>query len=54
MREEIKPPTDGDRRAKIAAMTQALADRFAEGIAAHPQDWHMLQPMWLADVQARG
>ncbi|HEY5199439.1 MAG TPA: phosphatidylinositol mannoside acyltransferase [Acidothermaceae bacterium] len=53
MREEIKPPTEGDKRAKIAAMTQALADRFAEGIAAHPQDWHMLQPMWLGDVQAR-
>jgi lauroyl/myristoyl acyltransferase len=54
MREEIKPPAEGDKRAKITAMTQALADRFAEGIAAHPQDWHMLQPMWLADVQARG
>ena len=51
MREEIKPPAEGDKRAKIAAMTQALADRFAEGIAAHPQDWHMLQPLWLADVQ---
>ena len=19
-------------------------------IAAHPQDWHMLQPLWLADL----
>ncbi len=51
IREEIKPPAEGDKRAKIAAMTQALADRFAEGIAEHPQDWHMLQPLWLADVQ---
>jgi phosphatidylinositol dimannoside acyltransferase len=51
IRSEIKPPVDGDKRAKIAAMTQALADRFAEGIAEHPQDWHMLQPLWLADVQ---
>jgi len=51
IRDEIKPPADGDKRAKIAAMTQALADRFAEGIAEHPQDWHMLQPFWLADVQ---
>jgi phosphatidylinositol dimannoside acyltransferase len=49
--DEIKPPADGDRRAKIAAMTQELADRFAEGIAEHPRDWHMLQPMWLADVR---
>lgn len=54
MREEIKPPAEGDKRAKIAVMTQALADRFADGIAAHPQDWHMLQPLWLADVQASG
>nr|MCH9640441.1 phosphatidylinositol mannoside acyltransferase [Actinomycetes bacterium] len=29
---------------------QALADRFAENIAAHPADWHMLQPQWLADL----
>ena len=53
IRDEITPPAEGDKRAKIAAMTQALADRFADGIASHPEDWHMLQPMWLADVQAR-
>ncbi|MGZ6880985.1 MAG: LpxL/LpxP family acyltransferase, partial [Mycobacteriaceae bacterium] len=35
----------------VAAATQAMADRFAEGIAAHPADWHMLQPLWLSDVQ---
>jgi lauroyl/myristoyl acyltransferase len=34
----------------IGRVTQALADRFAENIAAHPQDWHMLQPQWLADL----
>ncbi len=34
----------------VAAATQAMADRFAEGIAAHPADWHMLQPLWLADL----
>jgi phosphatidylinositol dimannoside acyltransferase len=34
----------------IAVITQALADKFAEGIAAHPADWHMLQPQWLADL----
>jgi phosphatidylinositol dimannoside acyltransferase len=50
--EEITPPADGDKRAKIAAMTQGLADKFAEGIATHPEDWHMLQPMWLSDVRA--
>ena len=34
----------------VAAATQALADRFADNIAAHPADWHMLQPLWLADL----
>ncbi len=34
----------------VGAITQALADRFAVSIAAHPQDWHMLQPLWLADL----
>ncbi|WP_301148247.1 phosphatidylinositol mannoside acyltransferase [Mycobacterium simiae] len=34
----------------VAAITQALADRFAVNIAAHPEDWHMLQPQWLADL----
>ena len=34
----------------VGVVTQALADRFAVNIAAHPQDWHMLQPLWLADL----
>jgi len=34
----------------VTAVTQALADRFAGNIAAHPADWHMLQPQWLADL----
>lgn len=34
----------------VGAITQALADEFARNIAAHPADWHMLQPQWLADL----
>jgi lauroyl/myristoyl acyltransferase len=34
----------------VGVITQALADRFAKNIAAHPADWHMLQPQWLADL----
>ncbi|MGH8891381.1 MAG: phosphatidylinositol mannoside acyltransferase [Acidothermaceae bacterium] len=49
---EIVPPAEGDRRAKVAAMTQQLADAFASGIAEHPHDWHMLQPLWIADRAA--
>jgi KDO2-lipid IV(A) lauroyltransferase len=31
-------------------MTQDLAYAFEEGIAAHPEDWHMLQRVWLEDL----
>jgi phosphatidylinositol dimannoside acyltransferase len=34
----------------LAAMTQALADAFERGIAEHPEDWHMLQRVWLDDL----
>jgi phosphatidylinositol dimannoside acyltransferase len=47
----VSPPLNtslGD----VSAITQALADRFAKGIAAHPADWHMMQPQWLADLSA--
>ena len=36
----------------VSVITQALADVFAQGIAAHPADWHMLQPQWIADLPA--
>ncbi|MDT0268929.1 phosphatidylinositol mannoside acyltransferase [Streptomyces sp. DSM 44915] len=44
-------PEAGTRAERTAALTQALADRFAEAIAAHPQDWHMLQRLWAADLK---
>jgi lauroyl/myristoyl acyltransferase len=49
IQDEIPVPADGSRRDKVAAMTQAMADVFAEGIAAHPEDWHMLQRVFVAD-----
>ncbi|HET6636709.1 MAG TPA: phosphatidylinositol mannoside acyltransferase [Streptomyces sp.] len=56
MRGRVHPPLEvpatGDRRAKARAMTQAMADAFASGIAAHPEDWHMLQRLWTADLAA--
>jgi phosphatidylinositol dimannoside acyltransferase len=48
-RESIQPPLDC-RSGDVGAITQALADQFAKNIAAHPADWHMLQPQWLADL----
>jgi len=48
--EEIPDPGEGTRKERIRAMTQSLADAFAEGIAAHPADWHMLQRVWVEDL----
>jgi KDO2-lipid IV(A) lauroyltransferase len=48
--DEIPVPASGTRADKVAAMSQALADRFAEAIAEHPQDWHMLQKVFTADL----
>ena len=41
---------DGDRAAKIQRMTQQVAKAFESAIAEHPQDWHMLQRLWTADL----
>jgi phosphatidylinositol dimannoside acyltransferase len=46
---DIQPPLDTSSK-DVGVITQALADQFAKGIAAHPADWHMLQPQWLADL----
>ncbi|WP_030907274.1 phosphatidylinositol mannoside acyltransferase [Streptomyces sp. NRRL F-5126] len=46
----IEAPESGTREEKTSVMTQALADAFAGGIAEHPEDWHMLQRLWLADL----
>lgn len=44
---------DGSLRDRVQAATQEVADRFAEGIATEPADWHMLQRLWLADLTPR-
>ena len=48
--DEVKPPHEGRTRDKVTSMTQQVADVFGEAIAEHPEDWHMLQPLWLADL----
>ncbi|MEV0360956.1 phosphatidylinositol mannoside acyltransferase [Nocardia sp. NPDC050697] len=42
-----------DTTGGVATATQALADSFAAGIAEHPADWHMLQPLWEGDLSDR-
>jgi KDO2-lipid IV(A) lauroyltransferase len=48
--EEIPVPESGTRTEKIAAMSQQLARIFETAIVEHPQDWHMLQRVFTADL----
>jgi phosphatidylinositol dimannoside acyltransferase len=48
--DEIPVPADGTRKEKAAAMTQAMATAFEEAIREHPQDWHMLQKLFVNDL----
>ena len=51
--ELVDNPRTGDEAKDISVMTQAVADAFAEGIRRAPQDWHMLQRLWLDDLEPR-
>ncbi len=48
--QEIPVPESGTRAEKVAAMSQQLARAFETGITGHPQDWHMLQRVFTADL----
>jgi phosphatidylinositol dimannoside acyltransferase len=48
--DEIPVPAEGDRREKVAAMTQQMASVFERAILDHPEDWHMLQRIFVADL----
>ena len=50
--EAIAVPETGSVSEKAAAMTQVIADRFAEQLAVNTVDWHMLQRIWRDDVNA--
>lgn len=52
----VSPPIElpeGRLRDRVTAGTQAMADHFAAGIRTRPEDWHMLQRLWLADLPPR-
>jgi KDO2-lipid IV(A) lauroyltransferase len=48
----IHPPIKVAGKAGAGAATQAMADVFAGDIANHPADWHMMQKLWLADLDS--
>ncbi len=45
--DEVAIPTEGTQSEKVLAVVQACADNFAKGISAYPQDWHMMQRIWI-------
>lgn len=49
-RVRVHTPIEVHSRADVAAATQRMADGFAADIAANPAHWHMMQPLWLADL----
>lgn len=40
-------PDPGSPQSKVENLIQQSADLFAEGIARNPEDWHMLQKIWI-------
>ncbi|WP_027660914.1 phosphatidylinositol mannoside acyltransferase [Salinispora fenicalii] len=44
---ELPSPEQGPLDVRVRILAQRVADGLAAGVARHPQDWHMLQRMWL-------
>ncbi|NDA94577.1 MAG: phosphatidylinositol mannoside acyltransferase [Actinobacteria bacterium] len=47
--DEIQVPVNGTQEEKVSELVQKSADNFADGIRCYPQDWHMLQRIWIDD-----
>jgi phosphatidylinositol dimannoside acyltransferase len=49
----VQPPLDtsrtGSLRQDVKRLTQEIATRFEELIRRAPEQWHVFQPLWLAD-----
>ena len=50
----VEIPITGSEEERVSQVVQRCADLFARGIASSPQDWHMLQRIWIGgDFQER-
>jgi KDO2-lipid IV(A) lauroyltransferase len=49
----VPGPDEGSLGVRVRLLTQQVADGMAKGIAEYPQDWHMLQRLWLDGGDAR-
>ena len=52
--DEVPVPSTGTTREKVEAMTAAVAAALEGAVAAAPEDWHMVSPLWLSDLEPRG
>lgn len=48
--DRVVPPGEGDSAARVQAATQACVDAVGEAMAAHPEDWHMMQAVFVDDL----
>lgn len=46
----VEVPATGATREKVVAMTQACADVLGEAVRRHTSDWHMLQRVFVDDL----
>lgn len=44
---EIAVAADGNEASRVQTTVQSIATAFESGIASHPEDWHMLQRIWI-------
>lgn len=51
--DRVEVPESLPKGERVAHMTQQIARAFEIGIAKHPEDWHMMQRVWLADRKPR-
>lgn len=49
----VPVPTTGPTQQRVREMTQSCADVLGEEITAHTADWHMLQRVFVADLDDR-
>ena len=47
----VEVPSTGSESERISATVQATAELFERGISEHPEDWHMLQRIWVDEKQ---
>jgi lauroyl/myristoyl acyltransferase len=45
--DSVAIPQSGDEESRVREIVQMCADNFAAGITRFPQDWHMMQRIWV-------